>query len=93
MTLTVRDKGIVTIPKGIRDRLGIRPGDHFEVEIEDGRIVLLPQRMIDASQTWFWTEEWQAGERRASEEYAEGHGRRGLSAEDALLELKSRKKS
>ena len=41
MTTTVTRKGQVTIPKPIRDRLGIRPGSRVEFELtEDGRAVL-----------------------------------------------------
>jgi hypothetical protein len=29
-------------------------------------------RLIPADQAWFWTPEWQEGERRASEEVAAG---------------------
>ncbi len=36
---------------------------------------MLPTEVIDASQAWFWTPEWQAGEREADEEYARGGGK------------------
>ena len=36
----VTRKGQVTIPKSIRDALGIREGDLVEVSLEDGRVVL-----------------------------------------------------
>lgn len=40
-TLTV--KGQTTIPKNIRARLGLHPGDRIEyVEDADGRIVMIP---------------------------------------------------
>ena len=41
MAMTLTTKGQVTIPKPIRDRLGIGPGSAVEFEIgEDGRIIL-----------------------------------------------------
>lgn len=36
---TVSEKGQVTIPKGIRDRLGIRTGEVLVFEAERGRLV------------------------------------------------------
>ncbi len=39
-TATVSEKGQVTIPKALRDRLGIRPGQRLEAHDEGGRIVL-----------------------------------------------------
>jgi antitoxin PrlF len=41
MSTTVTSKGQVTIPKPIRDRLGLKPGSAVEFELAaDGRIVL-----------------------------------------------------
>ncbi len=42
MATTVTSKGQVTIPKPVRDRLGIRPGTVVEFELApDGRVVLV----------------------------------------------------
>lgn len=39
---TVTSKGQVTIPKSVRNRLGIEPGSAVEFELaEDGRVVLV----------------------------------------------------
>jgi AbrB family looped-hinge helix DNA binding protein len=41
MSTSVTCKGQVTIPKSIRDRLGIRPGDAIEFALApDGRVAL-----------------------------------------------------
>ncbi len=39
MKTTVSEKGEVTIPKPLRDRLGIRPGQVLDVQEEQGRLV------------------------------------------------------
>lgn len=42
MTTTVTSKGQVTIPKPIRDRLGIEPGNAVDFELApDGRVTLV----------------------------------------------------
>ena len=42
MPVTVTTKGQVTIPKPVRDRLGIKPGSAVDFELAaDGRIVLV----------------------------------------------------
>jgi antitoxin PrlF len=42
MATTVTSKGQVTIPKAVRDRLNIKPGNKVEFELApDGRIVLV----------------------------------------------------
>ena len=41
MATTVTSKGQVTIPKPVRDRLGIKPGSAVEFQLaSDGRVVL-----------------------------------------------------
>lgn len=41
MSTTVTVKGQVTIPKPIRDRLGLRPGDRIDFAFDDaGRLVV-----------------------------------------------------
>ena len=39
MKTTVSEKGQITIPKALRDRLGIRPGQVLELREERGRLV------------------------------------------------------
>ncbi len=42
MTATLTSKGQVTIPKPIRDLLGIRPGSAVDFELApDGRVILI----------------------------------------------------
>jgi antitoxin MazE len=58
----------VSIPKEIRDRLRIEQGDYVDVTVRDGEIVMVPKKLVDADQAWFWTPEWQKGEREAVED-------------------------
>jgi antitoxin PrlF len=39
-TTTVSEKGQITIPKVLRDRLGMKPGQVLELEEDNGRIVV-----------------------------------------------------
>jgi antitoxin PrlF len=39
MKSVVSEKGQVTIPKALRDRLGIRPGTELDFEADRGRLV------------------------------------------------------
>ena len=47
MRTKVSEKGQITVPKPVRERLGIRPGDELDVSDEDGRIVLSKARPDD----------------------------------------------
>jgi len=68
----VRAKGQVTIPQDVREAAHLMEGDPVEIEITADGILLRPQKLIDASQAWFWTREWQQGEREASDDIKAG---------------------
>ena len=111
----VRHKSQVTIPQDIFSQLHLEVGDFVEMTVENGRIVMIPKKLIakadivplteeeqqilpeakrkieciredilhseglsteeievatkvgliDTDQAWWWTEEWQEGERKA----------------------------
>ncbi|MGH3797132.1 MAG: AbrB/MazE/SpoVT family DNA-binding domain-containing protein [Pseudonocardiaceae bacterium] len=44
MKAVVSEKGQVTIPKQLRDRLGIRPGEVLDFEEDGGRLVVVKQQ-------------------------------------------------
>jgi antitoxin PrlF len=68
----LRSRGQVTVPEAIRRAANLQPGDPIDVELTEDGILLRPIRDIDPSQAWFWTPEWQRGEREASVEIAAG---------------------
>jgi len=39
--------------------LGIEKGDYVQVDVDEKQIVLKPRKLIDPSQGWYWTKEWQ----------------------------------
>lgn len=39
---TVEEKGRVTIPKAMRESLGLEPGDRIHVEVADGHVLVRP---------------------------------------------------
>lgn len=41
MTVRVGAKGQVVIPKPIRDRIGLHPGDEVDFEVHDDQVVLV----------------------------------------------------
>lgn len=68
MKTVVSAKGRITIPKPVRDRLGIRPGQVLDVTVEGGRLVarkLVPQ---DATERVYGIVKLAGGTDRAVEE-------------------------
>lgn len=79
--------GQVTLPAPIRKELGIREGDIIEITIEDEKAVLLPKKLVDASQAYFWTKEWQDAEKEASEDIEAGRVKTFDTADELVKEL------
>ena len=86
---SLRDRGQITLPNAVRQRLHVAPGDELEFEIEEdsGRVYVRGLKTIAADQAWFWTDEWQGREAEASRDYAEGHTRTYRSGEEFLAAL------
>ena len=84
---TLRSKGQLTVPEEIRKAARLEAGDPIEVELTDEGILLRPLKTIDPSQAWFWTPEWQEGERRASADIAAGRVRSFASDEEFFAAL------
>lgn len=85
----VRQRGVVTIPAEIRERLRLDdPGAQLEfIETDDGRIEVRGALPHDADQSWFWTERWQRMEREADEDFAAGRHTVTADVDAFLAEL------
>ena len=79
--------GQITLPAGVRRKLGIEEGDLIEIEVVDEKAVLVPKKLIDKSQAYFWTQKWQAAEREADRDIEAGRVKTFDSAEDLIREL------
>lgn len=72
MVLQIRRNFQVTLPSSIRKGLGVDVGDILEAQVKDGKIILSPKKVIDADQAYFWTKNWQEGERKAEKDIRSG---------------------
>ena len=43
-----------------------------QVAVEEAQIVLRPRKLIDPTQSWYWTKEWQKMEAEVDEEIKKG---------------------
>jgi len=68
----LNQKGQLTLPSPLRRIVHIKPGDYVELKVVDGSLLLTPKVLVDKEQAYFWTEEWQAGERQADADIAAG---------------------
>jgi len=88
--MKISPQGQIRIPKQIMTILGIEKGDYIEVDVEERQIVLKPRKLIDPSQGWYWTKEWQKMEAGVDDEIKAGHvSPKFKTAEEGLEWLKN----
>ena len=85
-TTQVGADGQLVIPPAVRQAACLCDGAHVALEVTDAGVLI---RVIDPDQAWFWTPEWQEGEREADAEIAAGNLMRFDSDEEFLAYLDS----
>ncbi len=70
----VRSRGQITLPREVRQALHVEEGDDIAFVVQAGQVTMSGLKSIPAEQAWFWTDEWQAGEREASDQLSAGEG-------------------
>ncbi len=88
-TVKVTRRGQVTLPASLRNAAQIEEGDYIQFLIDGTTINLIVKKLIDKSQTYFWTREWQEGEREADEDIRAGRLKTFNSVDELIAELKS----
>jgi AbrB family looped-hinge helix DNA binding protein len=89
---TLRAKGQVTLPDEIRKAAHLEEGDLLEAELTADGILLRPQKVIDSTQAWFWSPDWQASEREADADRDAGRVESFASGRELLDALEARSK-
>ena len=79
--------GQVTLPASVRRELGVEEGDLVEIEVIEDRAVLMPKKLVDKSQAYFWTKRWQEGEREADEDIKAGRVKVFDSVDELVKDL------
>ena len=79
--------GQITLPVSVRKRLGIEEGDLVEIEVVDETAVLMPKRLVDKNQAYFWTKRWQEAEAEADEDIKASRVKTFDSAEELIKDL------
>ncbi len=79
--------GQITLPSAVRKQLGVEEGDIIEIAVVDEVATLVPKKLVDKSQAYFWAGEWQAGEREAETDIRSGRIRVYKSAKELIKDL------
>ena len=70
--MKISPQGQIRIPKKFMELLGLEAGDYIEAQLEKNQIALKPRKLIDPSQGWYWTKEWQEEEKEVDGEVEKG---------------------
>ena len=65
--LKVQKNKNVTLPTWLMQHFHVTVGDYIRIEETKEGVFLKPAKLIDPSQAYFWTKEWQEGEKEAEE--------------------------
>lgn len=85
----VTRNGQITLPASVRRMTNIEEGDYIAVSVEGDTILLTPKRLIDKSQAYFWTEEWQRGEIEATQDIRTDRTSEFTDVEDLIGSLEA----
>lgn len=85
----VKNKYQIVIPDDVRKKLKVEVGDRLEIEEKDGVLVMRPVMVIDKSQSYFWTDEWQKGEKEAEQAKKKGKFKDFKKPDEAVKWLRS----
>lgn len=80
----------VTIPSELRKKLDLKVGDIVLIEDHEDGILVKPQSLIDKSQAWFWSKEWQEEEKKIDDDFEKGNVKESNSVDEFLEELQKK---
>ena len=78
----------ITLPMWLIHRFHIGTGDFVQMQETREGVLLKPAKLIDPSQAYFWTKEWQEGEREAEEDIRKGRVKAFKSVKELIKDLK-----
>lgn len=79
----------ITLPTWLIQRFHLVVGDFVRLQETKDGILMKPAKLIDPSQAYFWTREWQAGEREAEEDIRKGRIKKFKSVKALMDDLRS----
>ena len=78
----------ITLPLWVIDQFHVSAGDFVRLEQTKDGVLMKRAKLIDPSQAYFWTPEWQAGEREAEKDIHRGRVKAFTSVKELLKDLR-----
>ena len=87
MITQLRQRSQITLPNDIVKKMKLQEGDNLDIEIEEDKIIIKPVIIIDRSQAWFWSKEWQKKELEVDKQKTGGKVRKASNKDDLFKKL------
>ena len=78
----------ITLPTWLIRRFHMVVGDFVRLQETKNGVLIKPAKLVDPSQAYFWTKEWQAGEREAEEDIRKGRVKQLKSVKELMGDLR-----
>ena len=79
----------ITLPTWLIRRFHVTIGDFVRLQETKVGVLLKPAKLIDPSQAYFWTKEWQEREREAEEDIRKGRVKKFKSMKELMRDLRT----
>ncbi len=79
----------ITLPMWVIRRFHLGAGDFVRMEATADGVVLKPAKLVDPTQAYFWTKEWQAGEQEAEADIRTGRIKAFKTIKELLNDLRA----
>ena len=87
MITQIRGRSQVTIPNEIVKMLDLKAGDNIDISVDGNKIVITPVMVVAKDQAWYWSKEWQEGEKEADNDKVAGKTKSFTSVDGLMEEL------
>jgi AbrB family looped-hinge helix DNA binding protein len=87
MIISLKQNSQITIPKSVVEKLKLKTGDSLNIEVENDEIKLKPVLIIDRTQAWYWSKEWQNKIKDADLELITGKAKNAKDVNDLIKQL------
>jgi len=77
----------ITLPMWVIRRFRVHAGDFVQLEQRRDGVLMRPGKLVDPSQAYFWTKEWQAEEIKVEKERQRGKVKKFRSMKALIRDL------
>lgn len=87
--LKIQKNKNITLPTWLMKQFHVNLGDFVRLEETQNGVLIKPAKWIDPSQAYFWTQEWQEGEKKAQENVRQGKVKKFKNVKSLMKDLRS----